>query len=73
MSVSTKKLIIESYLSNELRKLTLDLPNDLYIIISKYYSINKEIKMKNGKYIIPIMFVGDSKVGKSIILLRYAV
>ena len=74
MSFSKKKLIVESYLNNELRELKLNLPNDLYIIVSKYYSTNRQIIIRSdGSYLGKVIFVGDSRVGKSEILLRFAV
>ena len=70
-----KKLIVTSYINNELRKLRYYMPNDLYIIIFKYYNSKNLIFFDKdcGRYKFRIALIGDPGTGKSNILLRYAV
>ena len=75
MSVSRNKLIVISYIDNETRKLRYYIPNDLYVIIFKYYNSKKQAHFEkiNNRYRFKIVLIGDGKTGKTSIMLQYMV
>ena len=70
-----KLLIVTSYIDNELRKLKYYIPNDLCVIVFKYYNAKKPIYIgkRFNRYNFKISIIGDPGTGKSSIVLRYAV